>query len=337
MRGYGAAVVHLSPHAFGEAEVGRRQRRRDRQHGRRARAARPSADRVPARADVAVRRAGRARLGDGYRRGLAEAGIAVRRAPGREHGVQPRRRRASAIDGLLAGDAPFTAVCCGQRPARARGAAAPGASSGSTSRARSRSPASTTSRRRRSRRRGSRPSGCRSTRSAAAASSSPSDSSRAPAATRGPADRAGDARVDGPATAPWRCPGRGRPARDGGGRLMGGLLAGRVVLVTGSSRGIGAEVAVKAAAEGATVAVHYHRSADGGRADVSRGARAPAPRATRFAADIARRRQAEALVEARHRAVRARRRPRQQRRADARRAVPRDRAGRLGRGHPAPT
>jgi 3-oxoacyl-[acyl-carrier protein] reductase len=38
---------------------------------------------------------------------------------------------------------------------------------------------------------------------------------------------------------------------------MGGALAGRVVLITGSSRGIGAEVAVKAAAEGAQVAVHY--------------------------------------------------------------------------------
>jgi 3-oxoacyl-[acyl-carrier protein] reductase len=36
----------------------------------------------------------------------------------------------------------------------------------------------------------------------------------------------------------------------------GHSLAGRVVLVTGSSRGIGAEVAVKAAADGATVAVH---------------------------------------------------------------------------------
>ena len=44
---------------------------------------------------------------------------------------------------------------------------------------------------------------------------------------------------------------------------MEGLLRGRVVLVTGGSRGIGAEVALKAAAEGATVAVHYHQSAEG--------------------------------------------------------------------------
>ncbi|HUP83763.1 MAG TPA: SDR family NAD(P)-dependent oxidoreductase, partial [Candidatus Limnocylindria bacterium] len=44
---------------------------------------------------------------------------------------------------------------------------------------------------------------------------------------------------------------------------MTGALAGRVVLVTGSSRGIGAEIAAKAAEEGATIAVHYRSSADG--------------------------------------------------------------------------
>ena len=44
---------------------------------------------------------------------------------------------------------------------------------------------------------------------------------------------------------------------------MGDALAGRVVLVTGSSRGIGAEIAVKAGAEGARVAVHFGRSAEG--------------------------------------------------------------------------
>jgi 3-oxoacyl-[acyl-carrier protein] reductase len=47
-------------------------------------------------------------------------------------------------------------------------------------------------------------------------------------------------------------------------------LAGRIILVTGSSRGIGAEVAVKAAVEGATVAVHYHRAADGAAATLAR-------------------------------------------------------------------
>jgi len=48
---------------------------------------------------------------------------------------------------------------------------------------------------------------------------------------------------------------------------MSGALAGslvdRVVLITGSSRGIGAEIAAKAAAEGATVAIHYGTSRDG--------------------------------------------------------------------------
>jgi 3-oxoacyl-[acyl-carrier protein] reductase len=42
---------------------------------------------------------------------------------------------------------------------------------------------------------------------------------------------------------------------------MGDALAGRVVLVTGSSRGIGAEVAAKAGGEGAVVAVHYRGGA----------------------------------------------------------------------------
>ncbi len=47
--------------------------------------------------------------------------------------------------------------------------------------------------------------------------------------------------------------------------VLGGPLAGRVVLVTGASRGIGAAVAVRAAADGATIAVHYGSSADGAR------------------------------------------------------------------------
>jgi 3-oxoacyl-[acyl-carrier protein] reductase len=75
-----------------------------------------------------------------------------------------------------------------------------------------------------------------------------------------------------------------------------GALAGRVVLVTGSSRGIGAEVAVKAAAEGARVAVHYHRSAEGAERTVGR-ARSLGAEAESFAADLGDGRQAEQLVE----------------------------------------
>jgi len=78
---------------------------------------------------------------------------------------------------------------------------------------------------------------------------------------------------------------------------MGDALAGRVVLVTGSSRGIGAEVAAKAAGEGATVAVHYHRAADGGSATLARVREAGANGET-FAADLEHGDEAQALVEA---------------------------------------
>lgn len=78
---------------------------------------------------------------------------------------------------------------------------------------------------------------------------------------------------------------------------MGGALAGRVVLVTGSSRGIGAEVAVKAAAEGATVAVHYLRSAEAAEGVVTR-ARGYGVQSAAFAADIGDGPQAEGLVAA---------------------------------------
>jgi 3-oxoacyl-[acyl-carrier protein] reductase len=78
--------------------------------------------------------------------------------------------------------------------------------------------------------------------------------------------------------------------------MTAGALAGRVVLVTGSSRGIGAEVAVKAAGQGAMIAVHYHESIEGAARTLERVRAAGSDGAT-FAADIADGRQAEALVE----------------------------------------
>jgi 3-oxoacyl-[acyl-carrier protein] reductase len=76
---------------------------------------------------------------------------------------------------------------------------------------------------------------------------------------------------------------------------MGDALAGRVVLVTGSSRGIGAEVAVKAAAEGARVAVHYHRAADAAGHTLER-VRAAGVDGASFAADLRDASQAVGLV-----------------------------------------
>ena len=76
---------------------------------------------------------------------------------------------------------------------------------------------------------------------------------------------------------------------------MAGALAGRVVLITGSSRGIGAEIAVKAAVEGARIAVHYLRSAEGAARTVER-ARSVGADAESFAADVGDGQQAETLV-----------------------------------------
>jgi 3-oxoacyl-[acyl-carrier protein] reductase len=72
-------------------------------------------------------------------------------------------------------------------------------------------------------------------------------------------------------------------------------LAGQVVLVTGSSRGIGAEVAAMAGAAGATVAVHYLHGGDGAARTVAR-VRAAGSDGEAFEADVADGRQAENLV-----------------------------------------
>jgi 3-oxoacyl-[acyl-carrier protein] reductase len=77
--------------------------------------------------------------------------------------------------------------------------------------------------------------------------------------------------------------------------LTGTSLAGRVVLVTGSSRGIGAEIAVKAASEGATVAVHYLRSLDKASKTLDRVRQAGAD-GEAFRADVTDGTQAESLV-----------------------------------------
>jgi 3-oxoacyl-[acyl-carrier protein] reductase len=74
-------------------------------------------------------------------------------------------------------------------------------------------------------------------------------------------------------------------------------MADRVVLVTGGSRGIGAEVAVTAAKEGALVAVHYRHSADGAARTLER-VRASGSDGDRFSADLADGVQAEALIDA---------------------------------------
>jgi len=77
---------------------------------------------------------------------------------------------------------------------------------------------------------------------------------------------------------------------------MADELRDRVVLVTGSSRGIGAEVAVRAAAEGATVAVHYRTDSAAAGAIVQR-VRDTGAEGDCFDADVADGQQATQLVE----------------------------------------
>jgi 3-oxoacyl-[acyl-carrier protein] reductase len=77
---------------------------------------------------------------------------------------------------------------------------------------------------------------------------------------------------------------------------MAEALAGRVVLVTGSGRGIGAEIAAKAGAEGARVAVHYRQSAEGAEETAQR-VRDAGGEVECFSADISDGGQAEGLVQ----------------------------------------
>jgi LacI family transcriptional regulator len=107
IRGYGAAVVHLSPHAFGEAEVGV-----DNAGGIASMVAelvRVGHRQIAFLAGPAALYVGRQRL-EGYCRGLAEAGL-----PFNEHMVVStsfnREGGALGVDTLLARGAPFTAVC----------------------------------------------------------------------------------------------------------------------------------------------------------------------------------------------------------------------------------
>ena len=107
MRAYGAAVVHLSPHAFGDAEVGV-----DNEAG--------IASMVTALADLGHRRiaflagptslfVARQRL-DGYRRGLDEAGLPFDERLVVSTGFN-QEGGAAGVERLLAADVPFTAVC----------------------------------------------------------------------------------------------------------------------------------------------------------------------------------------------------------------------------------
>jgi 3-oxoacyl-[acyl-carrier protein] reductase len=79
---------------------------------------------------------------------------------------------------------------------------------------------------------------------------------------------------------------------------MADVLRDRVILVTGSSRGIGAAVARRAASEGARVAVHYRTGASQADDVVADAVAAGAPDARVFAADLADGDAAEALVRA---------------------------------------
>jgi 3-oxoacyl-[acyl-carrier protein] reductase len=77
---------------------------------------------------------------------------------------------------------------------------------------------------------------------------------------------------------------------------MTSVLDGRVVLVTGSSRGIGAAVVVRAASEGARIAVHYRTGAGEAEQVVAKATAAGSPHAQAFQSDLSDGAAAESLV-----------------------------------------
>ena len=95
-------------------------------------------------------------------------------------------------------------------------------------------------------------------------------------------------------------------------------LAGRVVLVTGGSRGIGAEVAVRRPPRARRVAVHYRTGAERSREGRSHDARAAGGRRRAFHADLATGARPRRLVARVIERLRAGRRAREQRRAGPR-------------------
>ncbi|HUG84640.1 MAG TPA: SDR family NAD(P)-dependent oxidoreductase, partial [Euzebya sp.] len=101
-----------------------------------------------------------------------------------------------------------------------------------------------------------------------------------------PDDRTPDVATAGPPTG-----GRIAPS----GAFAPDALAGQVVLVTGASQGIGASVAMAAAAAGADVAIGCHRHTEAAEA-VGARVRDAGATAEVFAADLADRAQARGLV-----------------------------------------
>ena len=277
MRGYGAAVVHLSPHAYGEADVG-----------------------VDNAAGIASVVAELVRLGHRQIAFLADQAVrgpvltaiaAVWSSVSRSTSVRSLssfNREGGAGDRHAAGrTAPFTAICAKRLLALAHSTGWPSSiavpddvtamgfddiqTAAMAALGRPRLPLRET--------------GCR---GFGFAERQLAESAGPGGAPDGAVTWSGPAAGDGAAARH----GRRRP---GGRRLMTGWLADRVVLVTGSSRGIGAEVALKAAAEGASVAVHYRRSAEAAE-DVVARVRSLGVDGHAFPADIADGGQAEALV-----------------------------------------